>query len=313
MIGILLSTRKEIQMESEVADLGSQLAANDTSKEQEEKWDIIIQPQNSLLQLRLDEVWRYRDLLTLFVRRDFVAQYKQTILGPIWYFIQPLFTTLIFTVVFGNLAGISTDGIPPVLFYLAGITNWNYFAECLNKTATTFKDNQNIFGKVYFPRLVVPLSIVVSNLIKYSIQFILFLGFYGYFFAKGTGVSLNSHSLLFPLLVALLAGLGLGLGLIVTSLTTKYRDLVFLIQFGVQLFMYATPVIYPLSEVPENYRWLSVLNPMTSIIETFKFGFLGQGTFEWAYLGYSTVFTVVVLLMGIVIFNRTEKNFMDTV
>lgn len=299
-------------MEDEVADVEPRILVNNNSQEQK-KWDFIIRPQSSLLQLRLDEVWRYRDLLTLFVRRDFVAQYKQTILGPVWYFIQPLFTTLIFTVVFGNLAGISTDGIPPVLFYLAGITNWNYFAECLNKTATTFKDNQNIFGKVYFPRLVVPLSIVVSNLIKYSIQFVLFLGFYAYFFAKGTEVSLSSHALLFPLLVTLLAGLGLGLGLIVTSLTTKYRDLVFLIQFGVQLFMYATPVIYPLSEVPENYRWLSVLNPMTSIIETFKFGFLGQGTFEWAYLGYSTIFTVAVLLLGIVIFNRTEKNFMDTV
>lgn len=281
--------------------------------DEDEDWDIIITPRNSLFDLRLDEVWRYRDLLLLFVRRDFVALYKQTILGPIWYFIQPLFTTLIFTVVFGNLAGISTDGIPPILFYLAGITNWNYFAECLNKTSTTFKDNQNIFGKVYFPRLVVPLSITLSNLIKYGIQFGLFLGFYAYFMLQGSIIEPNSAMLLFPLLVLMLAGLGLGFGLVVTSLTTKYRDLVFLIQFGVQLFMYATPVIYPLSEVPETYRWLSVLNPMTSIIETFKYGFLGQGIFEWSYLLYSLGFTVGILLLGTAIFNKTEKNFMDTV
>ena len=277
------------------------------------EWTTIISPRNSLFDLKLDEVWRYRDLMTLFVRRDLVAQYKQTILGPLWYFIQPLLTTLMFTVVFGNIAGISTDGIPPMLFYLAGVTNWNYFAECLNKTATTFKDNQNIFGKVYFPRLVVPMAIVITNLLKYGIQMLLFLGFYFYFMAKGAPVSPNEMAFLFPLLVIILAGLGLGFGLIFTSMTTKYRDLVFLLTFGVQLAMYATPVIYPLSEIPTDYQWLAALNPMTSVIETFKYGFLGRGTFEWSYLVYSLGFMIVICLAGIAIFNKTEKNFMDTV
>lgn len=280
---------------------------------EEEHWDIVITPKRSLLALNFKEVWRYRDLLLLFVRRDFVAEYKQTILGPLWYFIQPLFTTIVFTVVFGNFAGISTDGLPPMLFYLAGVTCWNYFADCLRKTSTTFKDNQKIFGKVYFSRLTVPLSIVISNLIKFGIQILLFLGFYLYFFANGAAIQPNFALLLFPLLVILLAGLGLGFGLIVTSLTTKYRDLVFLIQFGVQLGMYATPVIYPLSEVPEKYQWLVLLNPMTSVIETFKYGVLGQGTFSWWYLGYSFVFTAILLVCGIAVFNFTEKNFMDTV
>lgn len=278
-----------------------------------ENWDTIITPRKHLFDLNLREVWRYKDLLSLFVRRNVVAEYKQTILGPLWYFIQPLLTTIMFTVIFGNLAGISTDGIPPMLFYLAGITNWNYFAECLNKTATTFKDNQGIFGKVYFPRLVMPLSIVATSLLKYGIQMLLFIGFYVYFLLRGTPVQPNSAIALFPLLVLILAGLGLGFGLIFTSMTTKYRDLVFLLSFGVQLAMYATPVIYPLSEVPEQYQWLAALNPMTAVIETFKYGVLGKGTFEWSYLAYSFGFMVVVLLAGTAIFNRTEKNFMDTV
>lgn len=278
-----------------------------------EHWDIVITPKKSLFDLNLREVWNYRDLLSLFVRRDIVAQYKQTVLGPLWYFIQPLLTTIMFTVVFGQLAGISTDGIPPMLFYLAGITNWNYFAECLNKTSTTFRDNQNLFGKVYFPRLVVPLSIVLSNLVRYAIQMLLFIGFYLYFWANGTAIAPNATALLFPLLVLLLAGLGLGFGLIITALTTKYRDLVFLVQFGVQLAMYATPVIYPLSKIPADYQWIALANPMTALIETFKYGLLGQGTFSWGGLGYSTGFTVVTLLLGIAIFNRTERTFMDTV
>lgn len=284
-----------------------------TTEKETEQWDTVITPSNSLFDLKLREVWRYRDLLTLFVRRDLVAQYKQTILGPLWYFIQPLLTTIMFTIIFGRLAGISTDGLPPMLFYLAGVTNWNYFAECLNKTATTFKDNQNIFGKVYFPRLVVPLSIVVTGLLKYGIQLLLFAGFYVYFILEGAPVGLNNAALLFPLLVLILAGLGLGFGLLFTSMTTKYRDLVFLLTFGVQLAMYATPVIYPLSEVPADYQWLAVLNPMAPVIETFKYGFLGKGTFEWSYLAYSMGFTVVLLLISIAVFNRTEKNFMDTV
>lgn len=281
--------------------------------EELEQWDIVISPQNSLFDLRLQEVWRYKDLLMLFVRRNIVAEYKQTILGPLWYFIQPLLTTVMFTIVFGRLAGISTDSIPPMLFYLAGITNWNYFAESLNKTATTFKDNQQIFGKVYFPRLVVPLSIVITNLLKYGIQLLLFTGFYLYFLLQGAPIQPNAYAFLFPFLVILLAGLGLGFGLIVTSMTTKYRDLVFLIQFGVQLAMYATPVIYPLSEIPSGYQWIASLNPMSSVIETFKYGFLGKGTFSWVYLGYSTLFMLVLLSLGTAIFNRTEKNFMDTV
>jgi lipopolysaccharide transport system permease protein len=276
-------------------------------------WDSIITPKKSVFELNLREVWHYRDLMMLFVKRDYAQQYKQTVLGPAWFFLQPLFTTLIFTVVFGNLAGISTDGIPPMLFYLAGITNWNYFADSLNKTSTTFKDNQAIFGKVYFARLTVPIAIVIFNLIKYGIQFFLFAMIYLYFVVKGTPIAPNAHALLFPLLIVLLAGLGLGFGLLITAMTTKYRDLMFIVQFGVQLFMYATPVIYPLSEVPEKYRFLAALNPLTSIIETFKVGFIGVGTFDWGYLAYSTVFTVVLLFIGIVFFNKTERNFIDTV
>jgi len=279
----------------------------------EEKWDTVISPKGSLFSLNLNEVWRYKDLLFLFVRRDIIAVYKQTILGPLWFFIQPLFTSITFTVIFGNLAGISTDAIPPILFYMAGITCWNYFSESLNKTSTTFKDNQQIFGKVYFARLVVPLSIVLSNLLKFGIQLILFLGFYLYFLSSGAPIQPTSYLLLFPVLILILAGLGLGFGLVVTSLTTKYRDLVFLLQFGIQLAMYATPVIYPLSSVPEKYQLYSILNPMTAVIETFKLGFLGKGTFSWWYLTYSMGFTLILLLIGTAIFNRTEKNFMDTV
>ena len=279
----------------------------------EEHWDSVISPQARVFDLNLKEVWQYRDLLALFVRRDYAHFYKQTVLGPIWFFLQPLLTTLIFTLVFGNMAGIPTDNIPPMLFYLAGITNWNYFADSLNKTSTTFRDNQHIFGKVYFSRLVMPMSTVIFNLIKYGIQLILFFAVYLYFYFKGAPISPNGYILLFPLLIILLAGLSLGFGLIVTSMTTKYRDMMFLVQFGVQLFMYATPVIYPLSEVPEQYQLLCILNPLTSIIETFKYGFIGTGTFEWSYLAYSAGFTLVLLLVGIVVFNRTERTFMDTV
>jgi len=279
----------------------------------EEHWDSVITPRKPVFELNLREVWRYRDLTMLFVKRDFAQVYKQTVLGPLWFFIQPLLTTIIFTIIFGNMAAIPTDGIPPMLFYLAGITNWNYFSECLTKTSTTFRDNQQIFGKVYFSRLVMPVSIVIFNFVKYAIQFVLFIGIYLYFVFQGTDIAPNSYALLFPLLLVLLAGLGLGGGLLITAMTTKYRDLMFLVQFGVQLFMYATPVIYPLSEVPEKYRIFSVLNPLTSIIETFKLGFIGVGTFSWAYLAYSCVFTIVLVLVGVVVFNRTEKTFMDTV
>lgn len=281
----------------------------------QETWEIA--PSNNLLDLKLTEVWAYRDLLVLLVRRDFVSFYKQTILGPLWFFIQPLFTTIIFTFIFGNLAGISTDELPKPLFYMAGITAWNYFADCLTKTSSVFKDNAAIFGKVYFPRLIMPLSIVVSNLVRFGVQLILFFLFMGYFyFVKGAHFQPSWAILLFPLVVILMALLGLGLGMIISAMTTKYRDLSFLISFGVQLLMYATTVIYPLSTAIEKYpkySWLIEFNPMTSLIETFRYGFLGKGAFSWGYLGYTSLITIIILLIGIVVFNKVEKNFVDTV
>lgn len=277
-------------------------------------WDIVIQPKKSLLDLKLSEVWKYRDLLWMFVKRDFITIYKQTILGPLWFFIQPIFTALIYTFVFGNFAGISTDGLPKILFYLSGTLCWNYFADCFNKTSTVFKDNQNIFGKVYFPRLITPLSIVISSLLKLAVQLLLFVVFLLYFhiFTPFQFV-FHIECLLFPFLVLLMAFLSLGMGMIITSLTTKYRDLIFLLQFGVQLLMYATPIIYPLSSVPENYKWVIILNPMTSIIETFKYGVFGIGTFNILYLSYTTLITFIILTVGTIIFNKTERSFMDTV
>ena len=276
-------------------------------------WDLTIEPQSSLFKLNLKDVWRYRDLLWLFVKRDFVSFYKQTILGPLWFFIQPLFTTLTFTFIFGNLAGISTDGLPQPLFYMAGITAWAYFADCLTKTSTVFKDNANIFGKVYFPRLIMPLSIVASNLVRFMVQMVLFLIMIGYYAIQGANFNVTWAIALFPFLVLLMALLGLGLGLIITALTTKYRDLAFLITFGVQLLMYATTVIYPLSAAPIKYKYLIELNPMTGIIEAFRYGFLGQGELTWYSLGYSTLITLVSLVLGVVIFNKTEKTFVDTI
>lgn len=278
-----------------------------------EQWDLVIEGRASLFDPQLGEVWRYRDLLLMFVKRDFVSFYKQTILGPIWFFLQPLFTTIIFTFIFGNLAGLSTDGLPQPLFYLAGVTAWNYFSECLTKTSTVFKDNANIFGKVYFPRLIMPLSIVTSNLVRFGVQMLLFVAMMGYFAATGGEFRITWAVLLFPLLILLMALLGLGLGLIITAMTTKYRDLSFLVSFGVQLLMYMTTVIYPLTAAPERYRYLLELNPMTAIIETFRLGFLGQGTVTPWSLGYSTVATLVILIAGLVIFNRTERTFVDTV
>lgn len=277
------------------------------------EWDLVIEPQHSLLDLNLKDVWRYRDLLWLLVKRDFVSFYKQTILGPLWFFIQPLFTTLIFTFVFGNLAGLSTDGLPQPLFYMAGITAWNYFADCLTKTSTVFKDNANIFGKVYFPRLIMPLSIVVSNLVRFGVQMLLFFLMLAYYAYTGGSFTPNAYVLLSPMLILLMALLGLGLGLVITALTTKYRDLAFLITFGVQLMMYGTTVIYPLSAAPAKYRALIELNPMTGIIEAFRYGFLGQGEFTVSSFGYSVAFTLLALLLGVVIFNKTEKTFVDTV
>ena len=288
---------------------GNKIANQDMNE-----WNNEIVPKRNLFHVNLYEIIQYRDLLLLFVKRDFISLYKQTILGPLWFFIQPILTTLIFTVVFGKIAGISTDGLPQILFYLAGITCWNYFSECLTKTSNTFIENQNIFGKVYFPRLIIPLSIVCSSLLKFGIQFLLFLLVYLYYFLNSDyNLNPNIFILLFPVLILLTGLLSLGIGILITSLTTKYRDFRFLIQFGIQLWMYATPIIYPLSTLEGKLKTMAIMNPMTSIIETFKYGFLGQGTFSWYYLGYTAIFTFLTLIIGVLIFNRTEQNFMDTV
>lgn len=287
------------------------------TNQEPQNWDLIIKGHSSLFDLNFNDLWRYRDLLVMFVKRDFVSFYKQTILGPIWFFIQPIFTTIVFSFVFGNLAGISTDGLPKYLFYLTGITSWAYFSDCLTKTSTVFKDNATIFGKVYFPRLIMPLSIVVSNLVRFAVQLLLMICMmlYFYFFpVAGTSFTITSGLLLFPFLVLLMAFFGLGMGLIITAMTTKYKDLTFLVTFGVQLLMYGTTVIYPLSYAREKgYSQLVELNPMTGIIEAFRYAFLGKGEFTVWSLGYSFLMTIIILFLGIIIFNKTEKNFVDTI
>lgn len=285
----------------------------DNLPSQEENWTEIIEPRTSLLDLRLGDVWRYRDLVMLFVRRDFVSNYKQTILGPLWFFIQPLLTTLIFYIIFGRVAQLGTDGIPPFIFYLAGNTVWSYFSQSLTAVSTVFTTNAAMFSKVYFPRLTMPLSIVISNLVRFGIQFGLFLIVWVYYLFTSSAIHPNVLLLLAPLLVLLMGLLSLGLGMIFSALTTKYRDLAMLLTFGVQLALYATPVIYPLSKVPAKYKWLILANPMSAITETFRVGFLGSGTFSWLYLGYSTVATLLILLAGTLIFNKVEKSFTDTV
>ena len=283
-------------------------------KDQQEHWTEIIEPRARLLDLRLNELWRYRDLVLMFVRRDFIANYKQTILGPIWFFIQPLLTTLTYMLIFGRVAGLSTDGLPMIAFYLAGVTIWNYFAETLNKTATVFKDNAQMFGKVYFPRLTMPVSIVISNMIRFGIQFFLFLIVWAwYFFFNENKIAPNAYILLTPFLVIIMGLLALGFGMIISALTTKYRDLAFLLTFGIQLLMFATPVIYPLSSIDEKYKWILLANPVSSIVETFRYAFLGNGSFSWWHFGYSALFAVVILVLGTIVFNRVEKSFTDTV
>lgn len=279
----------------------------------EQIWTTIIKPRNRLLQIDFKEIWQYRDLLTMFVKRDIVTQYKQTILGPAWYFIQPALTTIMYMIIFGGIAKISTDGLPQPLFYLAGIVCWQYFADCLTKTSTTFTANQNIFGKVYFPRLIVPLSTVISNLVRMGIQFLLFIGVYIYFLLMKVEVEPNIYALLIPVLIIMLAGLALGFGILISSLTTKYRDLTILFTFVVQLWMYATPVIYPLSAMSPKRQWIMAINPVTSILEAFKYGTMGVGTFNWWHLAYSFLFMVVLLGLGIVVFNKVQRSFMDTV
>lgn len=281
--------------------------------EVEQHWDMINKPEVSLFNLNLSEIWNYRDLLLLLVRRDFVSFYKQTALGPLWFFIQPIFTTLAFTIIFGNLAGLSTDGTPKPLFYLAGITCWNYFAECVTKTSTVFKDNANVMGKVYFPRLIMPLSIVASNLVRFGVQFFLFLLVLIYFVFTNNSIHFTAYVWLLPVLVFQMALLGLGIGCIISSLTTKYRDLVFVVGFGVQLLMYATTVVYPLSAVSDRYKFLVQINPMTPIIETFRLSFLGEGSFSWFMFLTGIAITLIIALVGIFYFNKVERNFIDTV
>lgn len=272
-----------------------------------------IKPKNKLFEVDFKEIWRYRDLYAMFVKRDIITQYKQTILGPTWFFIQPAMTTIMYMIVFGGIAGISTDTLPQPMFYLAGIVVWQYFSDCLNKTSSTFTANQGIFGKVYFPRLIVPLATVTSNLVRMGIQFLLFILVYIYYIVTGVDVAPNMYILLIPVLILMLAGLSLGFGIIISSMTTKYRDLTILFGFIVQLWMYATPVIYPLSAMSEKRQWIMALNPVTAIIETFKYGTMGVGTFSWGMLGYSFGFMVVLMAIGIVVFNKVQRSFMDTV
>ena len=278
------------------------------------EWTLVIRPHEKLWKLNLKEVWAYRDLVELFVKRNIVVQYKQTILGPLWYLIQPILTVIMNMVVFGGIAHMSTDGVPQALFYMAGNVCWFYFSDCLNQTSSTFVANQAMFGKVYFPRMVVPISTVISNLLRFGIQILLFVVFYLYYWVSGADVAPNWALLLLPLLVMMLAGLGLGFGVLVSSLTTKYRDLTILFTFIVQLWMYATPIVYPISMVTnETLRTIIMLNPMTAVVEAFKCATLGQGYFSWGALGYSFVFMSVLLLWGTIVFNKVQRSFMDTV
>ena len=287
-----------------------------TNEHKQDHWDIVIEPRVRGLNLNLKEVWKYRDLFAMYVRRDIVVLYKQTVLGPLWYVIQPVFTTIMFMFVFGGIAGIPTDGLPQPLFYMAGILCWNYFSDCLNKTSYTFLSNAHIFSKVYFPRLVVPFSGITSNLLKFFIQLALFFAIYIYYILTGTELGVNIYALLSPVLIIMLAAMAFGIGTIISSMTTKYRDLSILFGFAVQLWMYITPVIYPLSIMEERYKdwmWVIQLNPLTSIIEAFKYGFLGAGTFTWLSLLYSCVFTIIVFLIGSWTFNKVERSFIDVV
>lgn len=280
--------------------------------EPQQTWTETIESSHSLFDLKLKEVWRYKDLVYMFVKRDFVSEFKQTILGPVWFFINPIFTTLVYVVVFGNIAGLSTDGAPQVLFYMAGVTLWNYFSNCLTRTSSVFRDNASIFGKVYFPRLVMPLTIVLSNLMKFAVQFLLFICFLTFYMIKWE-VQPNIWILATPFLIILMAAFALGTGMIFSSLTTKYRDLQMLLGFGISLFMYATPVIYPVSSLKGIWKQLALYNPLTGIFECFKYGWLGVGDFSNAMLLMSTILIFIILVIGTLIFTKVEKGFMDTV
>lgn len=283
------------------------------SSQNHKEWSLLIKPKKGLLEINFRELWEYRDLLVLFIRRDIVTKYKQTILGPLWFIIQPVLSTLMYLIIFSRVANIPTDNVPPVLFYLSGIVVWTYFSVCLNNTASTFINNANIFGKVYFPRLIVPLSIVISNIIQFLIQFGLLIAAICIYSLKGFSFTFTSNLFLLPFLILLLALLGLGFGIIISSLTTKYRDLSNLLGFGIQLWMYATPIIYPLSVIPEKYKVFILANPVTAIIIIFKSSLLGTQSVSYGYLLYSSVFTILILIFGILVFNRVESKFMDTV
>ena len=281
---------------------------------QEQNWDLIIRPKNKWYQLDLESIWHYRDLLMLLVRRDFVSVYKQTILGPLWFFIQPVITSLTFTFIFSGIANISTDGNPAILFYMAGITLWTYFSDCLTKTSNTFIANAGVFGKVYFPRLIVPLSVLVSNLIKFGIQFLIFMIVWIFFLVNSSSIVVQwQYMWLLPVLILMMAGLGFGFGVLISSMTTKYRDLTFLVGFGVQLLMYGSSVVLPISTMSSKIQFIMLLNPLTSIIEAFKFLFLGSGFFDLAWLAYSFVVMMVLIAISVIAFNKVEKSFMDTV
>ena len=277
-----------------------------------EQWDSVIESRHSLFDINLKELWHYRDLLVLFVRRDFVTVYKQTILGPLWFFIQPLLTTITFTIIFGNVAQLSTDGAPKIVFYMAGITLWGYFSTCLTTVSGVFNANAGIFGKVYFPRLIMPLTIVISNLMKFGVQFLLFICFVIYFTLQNQ-IQPNNWIMMTPLIIVLMALISMGIGLILSSMTTKYKDLNQLIGFGVQLFMYATPVIYPSSTVPLDYQWVVELNPLVGLFDYMRFAYLGVGEFTILDLVYPSIFSIVILAIGVLVFNKTQKTFMDTV
>jgi len=295
-----------------VAALPVQILTPSASSDGAESWDLVIRPHGSVLSLNFADIWRYRDLLYLFTRRDIVSFYKQTILGPLWFFIQPIFTTLVYVLVFGQIAQLSTDGAPQVLFYMCGITMWNYFSECLNKTSSVFRDNSNLFGKVYFPRIITPISIVLSNLLRFNIQFCMFLTFLAWYIFQGT-VRPNAVALMLPFTLLIMATMGLAFGMFFTALTTKYRDMVFLLQFGVQLLMYATPVIYPASQIPSNVAEVLKWNPLAPLFEATRYGFLGAGNFSLLGVAYSATFATAALLFSTIVFNKVERTFMDTV
>lgn len=276
-------------------------------------WTTIIKPKTGWFDINLKELLQYKDLIIMFVKRDFKTLYKQTILGPLWIIINPLLTTIMYTIVFGNIANISTDGMPQIVFYMLGTTVWTYFSTCLTKTSTTFTGNAAIFGKVYFPRLVTPISTVISGLINFAVQFVMFLAFATYYYITGAPIHPNIYILITPLLLLQLACLSLGFGIIISSLTTKYRDLAVLVTFGVQLWMYATPVVYPASQIGGKLKTLMMLNPVSPIVESFRYAFLGSGSIPWNFLGISVITTLVVLFIGVVLFSRVEKTFMDTV